>query len=168
MTNDWYVLHSKPRKEHILWRYLQSLDIDCYFPNLLVKTVNPRARKIKPYFPGYLFVHCDLDQLGNNAFRWMPHSLGLVRFGGQPAVVPESIIHGIQKTVAAVGETGGETLFNLQPGDDVLIKDGPFAGYRGVFDTHLSGRDRVCVLLQMLSEVREIPLELNAGSIRKE
>ena len=167
MTNSWYVLHSKPRKERVFWRYLQSQDIDCYFPHLLVNPVNPRAQRVKPYFPGYLFVFCDLDQLGNNAFRWMPHSLGLVRFDGQPAVVPENLIHGIRNTIAAISMNKKQPIHDLQPGDPVKITAGPFSGYRAVLDMHFTGKERVCVLLQMLGEVREIPLELSAAHIRK-
>lgn len=168
MTSHWFVFRSKPREETAAWHYLQSQGVDCFYPRIRVNPVNPRARKVKPYFPGYLFVHCDLDQLGNNAFRWMPHSLGLVRFGGQPAVVPESIIHDIQKMVAAVEETGGEALFDFHPGDDVRIEGGPFAGYSGIFNKHLSGRDRVCVLLTMLRENRELSIEMHVDQVHKE
>ena len=168
MTSHWFVFRSKPREETAAWHYLQSQDVTCFYPSMRVNPVNPRARKIKPYFPGYLFVYCDLDQLGNNTFRWMPHSLGLVRFGGEPAVVPENVIQGIRNTLVAIDEAGGETLFDLQPGDDVFIKDGPFAGYRGIFNKSLSGRDRVCVLLTMLRENRELSIEMNVDQIRKE
>jgi len=155
MTSHWYVFRSKPREETAAWHYLLSQDVTCFYPRVGVKPVNPRARKVKPYFPGYLFVHCDLDQLGNNAFCWMPHSLGLVRFGGLPAVT-------------SVAETDREKLFDFQPGDDVLVKDGPFTGCRAIFDSRLSGQDRVCVLLQMLNDQREVPVELVMGQISKE
>jgi transcriptional antiterminator RfaH len=38
-----------------------------------VRPVNPRARKTRPYFPGYLFVQADLAAVGLVEFRWMPH-----------------------------------------------------------------------------------------------
>lgn len=168
MTFCWYTLRSKPRKERALYQYICSEDVDCFYPRLRVNPVNPRARKIKPYFPGYMFVQVDLEEVGPNRFRWIPYSLGLVRFGGVPALVPENIIQGIQRTVEKINEAGGEELFHLQPGDQVTIEDGPFAGYRGVFDTRLSGTERVRVLLSMLQQSREIPVELSVGQITKE
>ncbi len=168
MSQCWYVLRSKPRKERALWRYVQSQEVECFYPRLRVNPVNPRAREIRPYFPGYMFVHTDLDEVGHYKFRWMPNSLGLVRFGGVPAPVPDNLVHGIQRTVAQIQEAGGETLHGLQPGDQVIIEDGPFAGYRAIFDTTLSGKERVRVLLSMLKDQRELPVELNVNQIRKE
>lgn len=168
MTKCWYALRSKPRKERALYLYICTEDVKCFYPRLKVNPVNPRSRKVKPYFPGYMFVQTDLEEEGRNRFRWIPHSLGLVRFGDVPAVVPENLIHGIRRTLAEVNEAGGEELHGLQPGDQVRIEDGPFAGYRGVFDGKLSGRDRVRVLLSMIKQSREIPVELKAGQIKKE
>jgi len=164
----WYVLRSKPRKERALFYYVRSEGVDCYYPRIHVDPVNPRARKIKPYFPGYMFVHCDLGDVGRFHFRWMPNSLGLVKFGGEPAPVPGELVQGIKRTVAQIQEAGGETLHGLQPGDDVIIEDGPFEGYRAIFDTGHSGKQRVRVLLSMLSVQRELPVELNVNQIRKE
>lgn len=123
---------------------------------------------MKPYFTGYMFVHTDLEEVGKNYFRWLPDSLGLVRFGDEPAIVPENVIHNIQQVVDAINQDGGEQLDGLKPGDEILVDEGPFKGYRGVFDTRLSGTERVCVLLSMLQEGRKLPVELDARQIRKE
>lgn len=163
----WYALRSKPGKEGSLYSYICSEDVECYYPCIQVNPVNPRSQKIKPYFPGYMFVQSDLDQEGNNRFRWLPHSLGLVRYGNVPAEVPENLISAIKKTVSQIQDAGGETLSGLNPGDQVLIEDGPFQGYRGVFGTRLSGTDRIRVLLTMIQGQREIPLELEVRQITK-
>ena len=168
MTSRWYVLRSKPRKERSLYRYICSEDVECYYPCIRVNPVNPRSQKVKPYFPGYMFVQSNLQKEGMNRFRWLPHSLGLVRFGNVPAEVPENLIHGIKHTLSQIQDAGGETLHGLQPGDRVLIEDGPFQGYCGVFDTCLSGSDRIRVLLNMLQDSREVSVELDVGQIRKE
>ncbi len=168
MTRQWYVLRSKPRKESALWDYVLSKGMECFYPRMRVNPVNPRARKIKPYFPGYMFVQADLEKVGRSAFRWMPHSLGLVQFDNNPAPVPDGLISGIKRTVAEIAEAGGEKFIGLQPGDEVFIEEGPFSGYRAIFDTQVSGHERVRVLLKMLNEQREIPVELEVGHIRKE
>ena len=55
---------------------------------------------------------------------------------------------------------------DLHAGDTVTIQDGPFAGYEAIFDTRLSGQDRVRVLLNLLQK-RQMPLELEGRQIRR-
>lgn len=162
----WYAIQSHPNKEDFLWNQLHSHEIEVFYPRVRVQTVNPRARKIKPYFPGYMFVHIDLEALGISTLQWMPHARGLVAFGGEPAVVPEPLIHAIRRRVGEISEAGGELFDGLKSGDEVLIHDGPFAGYEAIFDLRVSGSERVRVLLQLLNHT-QIPVELEAGAIRK-
>ena len=168
MALRWYVLRSKPCKERTLWAFVCSKGVECFFPRIRVNPVNPRSRKIKPYFPGYMFVQADLEEVGYSKFRWMPNSLGLVRFDDQPSPVPDELISGIRRTVTKIAEAGGEKFIGLQPGDEVFIEDGPFSGYRAIFDAKVSGQERVRVLLKMLSDQRELSVELSISQIRKE
>jgi transcriptional antiterminator RfaH len=166
MSAYWYALQSHPHKETVLASHLQDSGFEVFYPRLRVNPVNPRARKVRPYFPGYLFVHVDLETAGLSTFQWMPHARGLVSFGGEPAIVPDSLIHAIRRRVQEINLAGGENLDGLQPGDEVIIEHGPFSGYEAIFDHKLPGSERVRVLLKMLSR-QQVPLELNAGSIRK-
>jgi len=68
--------------------------------------------------------------------------------------------------VLDIAAAGGERLDGLKPGDTVVIDSGPFEGYEAILDDHLSGSERVRVLLKMLSS-RQVPLEIGVGSIRK-
>jgi transcriptional antiterminator RfaH len=163
----WYALRSKPRKEDVVWRQVKLLGYDTFYPRLRVNPVNPRARKLVPYFPGYLFVCVDLDEIGVSAFQWMPHTLGLVAFGGEPAHVPENLIHLLHKRVEEISRAGGEVFDGLKPGDTVRISNGPFAGYEAIFDARLSGDERVRVLLEFLNNKRRLPIELDAGQIER-
>ena len=167
MTLQWYALRSKPRKEDFVWQQLLSRNIECYYPRLRVHPVNPRAKKIKPYFPGYLFVRIDLDEMSLSTFQWMPHTLGLVAFDGEPAHVPDNLIHALQKRVQEIADAGGEVFDGLKPGDSVRIHDGPFFGYEAIFDAKLPGKHRVRVLLELLGDSRVVPVELDAAQIRR-
>ncbi len=166
MSIFWYTLSSHPHKEEVLWRHLETQGYEVFYPRLRVNPVNPRARKIRPYFPGYMFVHLDLEETGLSAFQWMPHSKGLVSFGGEPAVVPDALVFAVRKRVEEIAAAGGEVLEGLHSGDSIVIHSGPFAGYEAIFDEQLPGSERVRVLLKMLSD-QNVPLELNAGQIRK-
>ena len=167
MSANWYALRSKARKEEVVWRQARTQGFEVFYPRLKVQPVNPRARKLKAYFPGYMFVHVDIEQVGMSTFQWMPHAMGLVCFGDEPAIVPENLIYAIQKRVDEISAAGGELFAGLQPGDTIMISDGPFAGYEAIFDTRLPGSERVRVLLQLLNSQRQVPLELRAGQIKQ-
>jgi transcriptional antiterminator RfaH len=167
MTAYWYALQSKPNKEEALFQQLQLQGVEVYFPRIRVHPVNPRARKIKAYFPGYMFIHADIEAVGLSTFQWMPFARGMVTFGHEPAAVPDSLIHAIRRRVEDVNAAGGEVFDGLHKGDTVYIHDGPFAGCEAIFDVRLPGSERVRVLIQWLSQ-RQVPVELGAGQIRRE
>jgi len=166
MTESWYALRSKPRKEEVLWKQLLARDIEVYFPRIRVHPVNPRSRKLRPYFPGYMFVHVDLDEVGQSKFNWMPFAIGLVSFDGDPAIVPDNLIFEVRKRVDEIAAAGGEFYDGLKPGEPVRISSGPFAGYEAIFDMRLPGSERVRVLIQMLTD-RNVPVELKAGQVER-
>lgn len=166
MAESWYALRSKPRKEEVLWKQLLARNIEVYFPRIRVHPVNPRSRKLRPYFPGYMFVHVDLDEVGQSKFNWMPFAIGLVSFDGDPAIVPDNLIFEVRKRVDEIAAAGGEFYDGLKPGEPVRISSGPFAGYEAIFDMRLPGSERVRVLIQMLTD-RNVPVELKAGQVER-
>ena len=165
MSPHWYVLRSKPRKEEFLSEQLESRRIDTYCPRIRVQVANPRARKVRPYFPGYVFVHADIQQTGLSAFQYIPGAAGLVAFGGEAAHVPDNLMNAIRLRVDEINAAGGELFDALKSGDTVVIHSGLFAGYEAIFDARLPGSDRVRVLLKLLRS-RRLPLDLPAGQIR--
>ena len=106
MAEHWYALRSKPRKEEVVWRQVRTQGYEIFYPRLKVNPVNPRARKLRPYFPGYMFVSVDLGEAGLSTFQWMPHAMGIVCFGEEPAIVPEHLIHAIRKRVDEIAAAG--------------------------------------------------------------
>jgi transcription antitermination factor NusG len=161
----WYVLESKPQKEILLYEQLRLRAMEVYYPRVRVKPANPRARKIKSYFPGYLFVHIDLDLVGISSLQWVPGAHALVNFGGEPAFVADSVLQSIRMMVEKNNADGSYFHGGLKPGDVVSINDGPFLGYKAIFDTRLSGSQRVRVLLEVLQN-QQLRLELPARHIQ--
>ena len=166
MALSWYAMRSKPNKEDFLAGQLQAHGVDIFFPVLRVNPVNPRSRKLRPYFPNYLFVHVDLSEVNVSDLRWMPGASGLVSFDGEPASVPDLLIAAVKKQVDQHNLTFHEQKKNFHHGDSVLIQEGPFAGYEAVFDTHISGQDRVRVLLSLLQS-RQMPVEISSRQIQR-
>ena len=161
----WYVMHSKPLKEAFLRERLRIQRIEVYLPSIRVKPVNPRARKEQPFFPGYLFVHVDLEKIPISELQRIPGSIGLVCYGGEPAHVGEGLIREIQKQVEEITDSANNYVDRFRPGDLVVINDGPFAAYKAMFDCRLSGSDRVRVLLELL-QGQKIRLELSGRQLQ--
>ena len=160
----WYVLRSKNRNEDFLCRQLKGRELEAYFPCIRVNTKNPNTRKVKPYFPGYLFVHADLELVGISSVQWIPGAIGLVCFGGEPAWVTDGVLQGIRDKVDQTNISGLEAWQNMNPGDDITIHSGPFAGYRGIFSSYLSDRERVIVFLKFIRN-QQVRVELPVGQI---
>ncbi|PWH18774.1 MAG: hypothetical protein DDG58_06070 [Ardenticatenia bacterium] len=163
---NWYVLHSKPHMEEALWHQVQSHGFEAYYPHLRVRPVNPRARTVRPYFPRYLFVRVNLEEVGLSVFQWMPGAVGLVCFGGVPAAVPSILVEAIRLRVDAINATGDDPSVHFKPGDRVRVLEGPFAGYEGIFDARLNGKERVRILLQLLNN-RVLPLEARISQLKR-
>lgn len=145
----WYVLRTKPHKEMSVYRLLKSRDVTVFYPTIKVNPVNPRSSRIRPYFPGYMFVEADLEQIGRSTLEWLPGSHGLVTFGNEPASVPDHMIEMVKNSSDAWHQAQQEKR-SFRAGDKVRIVDGPLAGYEAIFDTELSGQQRVQVLLAYL------------------
>jgi transcription antitermination factor NusG len=166
MSRHWYALKSHPHKEELLQRQADSRGFEVFYPRIRVHPVNPRSHKIRPYFPGYLFIHADIEETGTSVFQWMPYATGLVSFGGEASIVPDNFITAIRQRVLEISAAGGELFDGLKPGDKVVIQGGPFEGYEAVFDISIPGNERVRVLLKLLND-KAVRLELPVGQIGK-
>ena len=161
---QWYAIQSKSQKEDLLCEQLRMREIEIFFPRIRVNPVNPRARKVKPYFPGYVFGRVDFGQVGQSMLDWIPGAIGVVNFGGEPSPVSDHLIHTLRQHLEIVNASVSDAASRFHSGDLVSIHWGPFSGYEAVFDASLPGRDRVRVLLRML-ESHPLPLELPAEQI---
>jgi transcription elongation factor/antiterminator RfaH len=166
MSFHWYALHVKPHKERQVFNLLQSNKVEAYYPHIRVKPVNPRSRKERPFFPGYLFVFLNLEEEGPNVLRWTEGTHGLVQFGGEPASVPTSLVHELEQHLSAIEQDNGAAR-QFKQGDPVSIVDGVFEGYKAIFDTHLPGKDRVRVLLTYLNDQPK-QLQISSEQITKQ
>jgi len=138
---------------------LHLRDITAYYPCVKAEPVNPRSRKIKPYFPGYLFIHVNPDLVGSSVLKWIPGTVGLVSFGNELASVPDDLLQTIRDHIDRINKVHSHSHSEFVRGEQVKIQLGPFAGYQAIFDTYAPGHERVQVLLQMLQD-RQIKLDL--------
>ena len=117
MSSKWYVIRSKPRRERFVHDQLSGQGLEVFFPAVKVHPVNPRSARERAYFPSYLFVHLDLVTVGVNRLRWLPAAIGLLEFGGEPAIVPDLLVAQLKRKVSAIQAAGGMVFADLNRGD---------------------------------------------------
>ena len=163
---EWLLIHSKPNKADFLYSEIAARGIECYYPQIRVRPVNPRARKKRAYFPGYLFVKADPQSVQVSELRWLPGSNGCVEFDRTPATVPDLVIKKIRQHVDELNASFENSHHDIVKGEEVEIIDGPLTGYNAIFDRHLSGIGRVRVLINVL-EAQNKFIEIPADNVRR-
>ena len=108
-------------------------------------------------FPRYLFIH-----LSNETDDWRPirSTVGvaaLVKFGQEPARVPDNLIKNLQEREDAHGLQIINNI-NYVPGDKVRITEGPFEGYEAIFSC-TAANERVIVLLKIAETYVKLKLD---------
>lgn len=149
---NWYCVHTKPTKEEHAARYLRDvLGLEEYLPRLTRKKTIRRVRRIvvSPLFPRYLFCRFD-PAIHYRAVRHAPEVIGTVSYGGEPTIVQDALVSELRSWV-------GESLDaislvpELRSGDLVEITDGPFQGLHASVIQEMSDRERVAILLDVLT-----------------
>ena len=148
----WFVLNTRPKKEYQVERLFTEGGIQIYFPKYTVE------QKIKPFFPGYGFIHFDFPA----QYQLVRYTRGVKRVVGNeagPIPIEDTVIESIQAR-----EIGGYIELNKfgekpEVGDEIEVMEGPLKGLRGVFKRELSDRDRVLILLNYVSYQGQLIIE---------
>jgi len=159
-------MRSKPNKEQFLFEQLIAREVETYLPLICSHAVNPRARKMRPYFPGYLFVQLNLADENHVNLQWIPGGLGLISFGEEIPIVPSNLISAVRKRLEEIDQAGGVFFADLKSGDTLQIQEGPFQGYEALFDTRIKGTDRVRVLLKLL-QGQSVKVDIHSSKVIK-
>lgn len=152
---SWYALFTKPRREHQVGQILSEKGIETYVPTVQMRR---RGRTVeRPFFPRYMFIRVDFDEIGLSEVQWTPGLTRIVSFGDGPTRVPAVMIEELKERLEEFNRNG--TYSPFKPGDRVRIKSGPLRDFDAVFDSHLSSADRVRILVKVLDEVSRMELE---------
>jgi transcriptional antiterminator RfaH len=146
----WYCARTKPKHEHIAAASIRThLKLKVFNPRLRVQRATRRGvvRAVEPLFPGYIFIHCVIEEKMNEIQRANGVS-SLVRFGQKIPAVDEAIIKELQNYFEAE-----ETMTlddRLAPADEVLVARGAFAGMSAKVLRVMPATRRVQILLDVL------------------
>ena len=159
---NWYVVHTKPRQEQRALENLEAQGYCCYLPVIQAEKI--RRQKLileqEPLFARYLFIELDASSGGKS---WAPirSTLGvskLVAFGDEPIKVDTQLIELLREKNLPLAE---QTIFLHSPGDQVQIKDGPFAGIEAIYEM-ADGEARAMVLIELLSKPTRLSLPITS------
>ena len=151
----WYVVYSKPHKEEVAQFHLRQKGLEVFLPKLLLPVARRNRRRLVPLFPNYLFVRIQLSEQYNYAL-WSPGVKSFVSFNGAPAPIGAEVVEFLKGQADPDGVITGRS--NLHAGQEIQITSGPFEGLVGIILEPPKARERVKVLLQLLS--RQIKVEL--------
>lgn len=158
----WYLVYAKPRQEQAAQENLVRQGYRTYLPLLRVprRRLGRRVIRVEAMFPRYLFIH--LDTVTDN---WAPirSTVGvskLVRFGGEPAPVPDKLIEALRARENKQG-VQDVPLHSYQRGQKVRIEEGPFMGYEGIFLAK-TGEERVLVLLDVVGKQAKARVDIES------
>lgn len=152
----WYLLYSKPQQEHVALENLHRQGYVSYLPRIRSRRrrQGKYVKVVEPMFPRYLFI-----QLNDQTDDWGPirSTIGvssLVRFGMQPARVPDDLVD----TLKSREDKEGIQLIEpreLEQGDRVRIVEGVMAGYEAIFEARTS-KERVSLLLKIANTTARV------------
>lgn len=150
--SSWCVVNTLPHQEARAETNLLRQGFRAWLP--AVRRVRRHARRIDvaraPLFPGYLFVHLDIEQ---ESWWRINNSYGVKRLltrEARPESLPDEFVADLRRAVAEDGtDTRPLGYDNMRPGTRVRIVSGPFAEYVAVV-LSLTPRDRVWLLLDLL------------------
>ena len=154
----WYVVRSKHRHEVLLWHQLCSRGIEAYFPRIDSNAMAAPLGGTMPLFPGYMFVRVDLGASARSALLWMPGADGFVCVGGKPAFISDRILRSIQAGVDRLNRTLREPSAEGHHRTGTRSEFESFAGYRGMFETARSHRERSAALIRFIRD-QQIPAQ---------
>ncbi len=155
----WYAVCCKPRQEAIAEENLLRQGFHVYLPR--IRTRQRRRGQwidtVEVLFPRYIFIRVDALRRSLVTVRSTRGAVGLVRFGGQPAVVPDAVMDALVRREDAGSGLHQDNRPLFHAGEAVKLVDGPLAGMEGIF-TEQDGDKRVIVLLELLGKANKVTL----------
>ena len=147
MALQWFVVSTKARREQFAQEQLSRRAVETFLPRILEPGRFGMKPLIAPLFPGYLFVHIELEEQYFHVV-WTPGVRRFIGFGELPCPVDDAVIDFLHARIGSEGIVRVTRVF--KEGDVVRIKHGPFEGLIGIIENPGCGHGRVRVLMELL------------------
>lgn len=184
MADRWYVIHTNTGFEDKVKSYIEDRVIPEGFENQVYEVLVPTETIVEPikggkkktsvrkFFPGYIFVKMELNDLSWHFIRNIPKVIGFV--GGRikdgkinPDSVPDIEEQEVQKIKRQVeeGTLKPKPKIIFEKGETVKVIEGPFANFSGVIEEAKPEKAKVQVLVTIFG--RTTPIELDFNQVEK-
>ncbi len=156
----WYVIHTCCHHEFRVEERLRRLGVEVFLPHILeVRRWRDRKKTLHiPLFPGYLFIHNDLET--NFQYYHILQLPGLVRIlgeKGRPKPVPREVIDSIKLAVSS--DRPYYPCPNLLKGKWVRVVEGPLAGVVGIIREHKEKKRKMVIEVELFRRSMAVELE---------
>ena len=162
----WYLAQCKPNAAQIAVRNLENQSFGSFLPLQEITTRKGKIfqRKIRPLFPGYLFVQLDPNQ---GPWRKVNSTRGvarLVRLGAEPSAVPNEIVEALiarcdnQSILRQTSETQSN---QLHAGNHAQLTQGPFSGFIATI-SDIKPNNRINILIEIMGQTTKIAVNADA------
>ena len=171
---DWYVVHTYSGYENKikvdLSKRVESMNMqdkifDVIIPEAQEVEYKGGKRKVtsRRVFPGYVIVNMIMDEDSWYVVRHTPGVTGFVGSGNKPVPLQDFEIEKILQQMGLVESK--PKIIDIDVGENVRVKTGPFANFEGVVRELLPDRGKIRVNISMFG--RETPVELDYEQIEK-
>jgi len=158
---NWFVIFTKPKAEDSTAQLLNNAGIETINPKIKIKKYVRKkyTEVVEQLFPCYIFAFFDRDEHSHmiRFTRGVRYIVGK----DKPLLVHPAIIEAIRERME--GDIINPEPEKFEKGERVLINEGPFKDFYGVFERDVSGRERAMILLEAL----HTKLEIESRSLRK-
>lgn len=158
----WYCIYTKQKKEDQICKRLMDIpEIEIFNPKLKrTKYMRGRLREVvEELFPSYIFSRFNPVKY----YHMIKYTGGVKRIigdgSGNPYIVDNRIIELIKSKAKNGFILIEPSSFNVGTGEKVIIKEGPLKGFMGIFLKELNARDRVLVLLNVMTYQARVEIE---------
>lgn len=156
----WYVVHTCSHHERRVERRLQERGLEVFLPHLtVVRRWRDRKKILQvPLFPGYLFVHDDLET--SSAYYDVIMAPGVVQilgYNGKLQAVPVETIESIR--LATASDRPYYPYRYLLKGKRVRVAEGPLAGVVGIIRERKEQKRKVVVEVELFHRAMAVELK---------
>ncbi len=145
---SWYAIYTKPKAEESVAHLLSNAGIETLNPKIRVRKYVRKKyiEAVEQLFPCYVFASFDEGEQGHmiRYTRGVKYIVGK----GNPLTVPPQIIEVIRERME--GDIVEPLSEKFDSGERVLVKEGPFKDFYGIFERNIPGRKRATILLEAL------------------
>lgn len=168
---EWYVVNTISGHEYKVKEKLENRITSMNLQDRIFRVIVPEQKeieykdgvkkeKIKKMFPGYVLVEMIMT---DEAWYVVRNTSGVTGFigssggGAKPFPLPKSELEPILKKM---GISTSEVSVNYEPGDEVNVISGPFAGKSGKVESIDTEKESAKVLIDFLGNLTPIEIDL--------